>query len=205
MTGHDGVAAGQLLLCFCGLLVGWNHSGHSAQCVLTVVYKPVSMPCMPLCQTPASLILSLCARCAHYCVVVIHDVLLCWLLFVQVEQQGDPMTITITGPKGSAEMCKQEITALINDPYPLGPGEEDGVDQQVVSTWGAHNCCSRTASATAHTAFAAAAGSAQCSALVGSSVLLRLLVDLRVHRWPRTTAAACAPVRFETPLLVPPS
>lgn len=34
------------------------------------------------------------------------------------------MTITITGPKGSAEMCKQEITALINDPYPPGPGGE---------------------------------------------------------------------------------
>jgi hypothetical protein len=41
---------------------------------------------------------------------------------VQVEQQGDPMTITITGPKGTAEPCKQEIMALINDPYPPGPG-----------------------------------------------------------------------------------
>lgn len=50
-----------------------------------------------------------------------HAVADSWL---QVEQQGDPMTITITGPKGSAEMCKQEITALINDPYPPGPGGE---------------------------------------------------------------------------------
>jgi hypothetical protein len=32
------------------------------------------------------------------------------------------MTITITGPKGTAEPCKQEIMALINDPYPPGPG-----------------------------------------------------------------------------------
>jgi far upstream element-binding protein len=46
---------------------------------------------------------------------------------IQVEQQGDPMTITITGPKGSAEMCKQEITALINDPYPPGPGGPRGM------------------------------------------------------------------------------
>jgi hypothetical protein len=52
------------------------------------------------------------------------------LLFVpfvlQVEQQGDPMTITITGPKGTADLCKQEIIALINDPNPPfgGPGED---------------------------------------------------------------------------------
>lgn len=41
---------------------------------------------------------------------------------IQVEQQGDPMTITITGPKSTAEPCRQEIMALINDPYPPGPG-----------------------------------------------------------------------------------
>lgn len=33
------------------------------------------------------------------------------------------MTITITGPKSTAEPCRQEIMALINDPYPPGPGE----------------------------------------------------------------------------------
>lgn len=50
--------------------------------------------------------------------------MLCYVvLCVQVEQQGDPMTITITGPKNTAEPCRQEIMALINDPYPPGPGE----------------------------------------------------------------------------------
>lgn len=36
------------------------------------------------------------------------------------------MTITITGPKHTAHLCVQEITALINDPNPYGPGTYRG-------------------------------------------------------------------------------
>lgn len=43
---------------------------------------------------------------------------------IQIDQGGDPMNVTITGPKQTAEYCKQEIQSLVADPGPPfgGPG-----------------------------------------------------------------------------------
>lgn len=38
---------------------------------------------------------------------------------IQIDQGGDPMAVTITGPKHTSEACKQEVMALISDP--MGP------------------------------------------------------------------------------------
>eukprot|EP00878_Enallax_costatus_P002253 GHUV01002426.1.p1 GENE.GHUV01002426.1~~GHUV01002426.1.p1 ORF type:complete len:574 (+),score=218.02 GHUV01002426.1:84-1805(+) len=47
---------------------------------------------------------------------------------IQIDQGGDPMNVTITGPKQTAEYCKQEIQSLIADPGPPfgGPGPRGG-------------------------------------------------------------------------------
>jgi far upstream element-binding protein len=37
---------------------------------------------------------------------------------IQIDQGGDPMNVTITGPKQTAEYCKQEVQSLIADPGP---------------------------------------------------------------------------------------
>jgi hypothetical protein len=44
-------------------------------------------------------------------------------LWVHVLQGGDPMNVTVTGPKNTAQACLQEIQSLINDvppPYEYG-------------------------------------------------------------------------------------
>ncbi|KAF6259844.1 hypothetical protein COO60DRAFT_964922 [Scenedesmus sp. NREL 46B-D3] len=38
---------------------------------------------------------------------------------IQIDQGGDPMNVTITGPKHTSEACRQEVMALISDP--MGP------------------------------------------------------------------------------------
>lgn len=55
---------------------------------------------------------------------------------IQIDQGGDPMNVTITGPKQTAEYCKQEVQSLINDPGPPfgGPGER--TDLQDMGLWG---------------------------------------------------------------------
>jgi far upstream element-binding protein len=35
---------------------------------------------------------------------------------IQIDQGGDPMNVTITGPKNTSEACRQEVMALISDP-----------------------------------------------------------------------------------------
>lgn len=42
---------------------------------------------------------------------------------IQIDQGGDPMNVTITGQRQTAEYCKQEIQSLISDPGPPFGGE----------------------------------------------------------------------------------